>query len=178
MSWERAAAAIARQWPDRGDRITMLAIGAAESGEFTNLHGDPVNTLPAYERYGCSGFLSHGILQVFAGVHFDKLAKLTGSSDPCVWSGWLEDFDNCARAAKWVWDERGGGPDGFMAWSAYKAGSYGRYWVRAVREIDSLEPVLAPLVLPAAALGALATIERLHRELAAAYKTLREAASG
>lgn len=151
MSWPAAARAIAKYWPDRTEAITMLAIAAGESGQFTQLHGDPVSAYPQYAAYSCNGFLSHGILQVFAGVHWGKLVQLSGSANPCDWSRWCEDFDNGARAAKAVWDERAG--DRFRAWSVYNAGHHLPHMARATQEIDDALAAPPPEPTPPAPPG-------------------------
>ena len=139
MTWELAGRAILTRWPGRGQAIVMLAIGAAESGQFTSLHGDPASSYPQYTQYACNGYLSHGFLQIFMGAHYQKLVEHTGSSDPCVWSSYLENFYNCADVGWQVWYDRGGGTDyGYTAWSVFNNGSYLAYIAQATGVIDSL----------------------------------------
>jgi hypothetical protein len=176
VTYELAARAVSKYWSSPEDRLTMLSIGAAESGEFRSLHGDPVATLPGYAMWACEGFLSHGFLQVFVGVHHDKLTQLTGNGAPCVWARWLEDFDNCARAGKWVWDERGGGVNGFKAWSAYNLGWHLRYTDRARAALEALEPPGGVLSTPGLGSEVARHLRHLEGQLRASADSVAELA--
>lgn len=132
--WRGAAEALLQAFgPERDVLTTMLAIGAAESAQFTQDRGDPAANYPQYVQYACDGYLSFGWWQVFAGVHFDKYTRLTGSSDPCAWYRWAQQPVNAALIAKQVL-----GAGNYSAWSVYKNGAYKAHLARAIEVVDRL----------------------------------------
>jgi len=140
MNYDDAAIAALRFWrPD--DAIIAVAIAAAESGEFNDLHGDNISLFSlsqraVYQSFACDGDLSHGAWQIFCGVHHKLLTAITGNSDPCFWASYLEDAVNCAYVAFLVWFNRGGYTAlGWSAWSAFNLGWHVQFLERAEQAI-------------------------------------------
>ena len=130
-NWEIAAnALLANFGPDRDKLITMLAIGAAESAQYTQDRGDKGLGNPIYQ---CEGYASFSPWQIYAPAHFDKYTRLTGSTDPCEWYKWTHNWKNAAKIAKEVLDS-----SSYNAWSVYKNGAYKTHLPRATTIVDEL----------------------------------------
>jgi hypothetical protein len=136
-SWETCAQAALRHWPP-AEAAIMLAIAAAESGQFTQFHGDPSPQFGPPAR-ACNGMISHGAWQVNMNVHFQRVMDKTGSQDPCVWAKYLEDPFQCADIAFGVYRETAGfRPEPKDAWSTFSGGAYRTHLARAQQVIAQL----------------------------------------
>jgi hypothetical protein len=145
-----AGKALLKVWAgkNKSDFTTMLAIGAAESAQFTLDKGDASINYPRYARYSCNNYLSFGWWQCFAGVHFQKYINFTGSVNPCDWYEWAKNPENAARIAELIF--RG---SGLNAWSTYKNGAYLRYMPKAIETTEKIFPVVTNVVVFDAPIG-------------------------
>lgn len=143
MNYDDVAIAALRFWRPE-DAIIAVAIAAAETGEFHDLHGDPLSIFTPqdqerYRPFACAQDLSHGPWQVFCGVHHRLMHAITQNEDPCHWAGYLEDPVNCAYVAFLVWFGRGGyTPSGWQAWSTFNIGAHHRHMAKAEEAVRRL----------------------------------------
>ncbi len=91
----------------------LAATAHGESGLNTEAIGDNGN--------------SFGLFQIYIPAHYDKLERMTGSSDRGYWEEWLKDPLNNINAAIAVYQSQGLG-----AWTIYNIGAYKQY----LNEID------------------------------------------
>lgn len=129
------------------DAIIAVAVAAAESGNFTDMHGDPLSIFTPqdqerYRPFACNGDLSHGVWQVFCGVHHQLLHAITHNDSPCHWAQYLENPLNCAYTAFLVWFGRGGyTASGWQAWSTFNGGHYRAHLAAAEEAVRRLHNV-------------------------------------
>jgi len=94
------------------ERITMLAIAAAESGLNPAAQGDPLTNYSGYWHqlytpYAANGFLAFGLFQVFTYWHHEKLIFSTKSHNPEDWATWLFVPENNAQMAMLIYKSQG-----------------------------------------------------------------------
>ena len=153
MSIDIAAKAVVEGMPDK-DRdtwITMVAIFGAESGYKLWAPGDHLSIFsPAdqikYEPYACNGYLSHGLGQVFLGVHHAMVAEMSDMDRPCALAEWLYDPDNNVRACAAIYANS----NGFTPWYTFNGGQYRAFIPQATIAVDAVltPPVVPPPTLP------------------------------
>ena len=151
MSIDIAAKAVVEGMPGKGRDVwaTMVAIMGAESGYNLRAAGDDLAIFtPAdqnrYRPYACNGKLSHGLGQVFVGVHHAMLSEMSGISetDGCGLAEWLYDPVNNVRACAAIYANS----NGFTPWSTFNGNQYAPYLSKAYVAVDALlgVPPVAP----------------------------------
>jgi hypothetical protein len=123
--------------------VVMVSIAGEESCGFNaQAAGDCGYDLPACGSCTCgpgTGATSWGAWQIHS-IHEDYLRGVTGSSDPCVWSRWLFDPLNCAKAALWLYQ----GPSGLDNWTTWTSGTWERSLSQAQMAVTAANANGAP----------------------------------
>jgi hypothetical protein len=129
----KKVAALALQYWNVENAITMVAIAFAESRWNPNVGGDF-----GISDFNCGGYASWGLWQIYMAVHKSELQKLGAPiDDPYKTAKWLCDPSNNVKVAYEVWKN-----EGFYAWSTYKNGSYKKFIdlaTKAVKEIVGID---------------------------------------
>jgi hypothetical protein len=148
-----AASAALRAGFSASAAAVAVAIAGAESTWRLDAKGDTCGGLAGPCASSCQGYCSFGPWQVNVCAHARLMRSLTSSSDPCVWSQWLADWDHAARAA---YEVSSHGTD-WTPWTTYNTGAYRSYLSvaqQAVQQasagaVEHLPPVQGPsLPLP------------------------------
>jgi hypothetical protein len=137
---EQAAAAALRAGFRGEAAVVAVAIAGAESSWRLTARADQCGGAAGPCSLSCDGYCSWGPWQINICAHADLMRALTGSSSPCTWAKWLQDYDRGARAAYRI----SAGGTSWSAWTTYRTGAYEAYLSSARAAVAAAGGVLSP----------------------------------